>query len=101
MDFLTIGIYGLALKANVQVGDTFLMDEVIGNSSSMKSVRAAVQEYNTELPLDISVLERRLVLNVDFAASTSTDEPEVITEDGNYKEEIQEARESVEIHEIV
>ena len=55
------------------------MDEVIGNASLMKSVRAAVQEYDTELSLDISVLERRLGQDVDFAASTSTDETEFIT----------------------
>ena len=35
-----------------------------------------------------------------FAASTSTDEPAVITEDENNKEEIQEAIDSVEIQEV-
>ena len=39
--------------------------------------------------------------NVDVVASTSTDEPAVITEDGNCKEEIQEASDSVEINELV
>ena len=29
------------------------MDEVIGKASSMKPARVAVQEYDTELPLDI------------------------------------------------
>lgn len=36
------------------------MVEVIGGASSMKAVRAAVHEYDTELPLAIAVLERRL-----------------------------------------
>ena len=39
--------------------------------------------------------------NVDVAASTSTDDPVVITEDGNDEEEIQYARDSVEIQEVV
>ena len=42
MDFLNIGISGLELKSNVQVGDTFFVDEVIGKASLLKSVRAAV-----------------------------------------------------------
>ena len=74
MDSLNIGIYGLALKSNVQVGDEFFIDEVIYKASSMKLVRAAVQGYETELQLDIAVLEFRLGRNVDVAASTSTDE---------------------------
>ena len=49
---------------------------------------SAVQGYYTELPLSIVVLERRLGRSVDVSASTSTDEPEVITEDGYDKEEI-------------
>ena len=32
MDFLNIGISGLALKSNVQVGNQLLTDEVIGNA---------------------------------------------------------------------
>ena len=55
------------MKSNVQVGDEFFMDKVIGNSSLMKSARAAVQEYDTELPLSIAVLGCRLVINVDIA----------------------------------
>ena len=39
-------------------------------------------------PLYIAVLERRLGRSVDVSASTSTDESEVITEDGDDKEEI-------------
>ena len=78
-----IGISGLTLKSNVQVGDELLMDKVIGNSSLMKSARAAVQEYDTELPLAVAVLGCRLGINVDIAASTSTVEPAVINEDGN------------------
>ena len=75
MAFLDIGLSGLALKSNVQIGDEFFMDEVIGKESSMKSVRSAVQDYGTDLPLDISFLEHRLGSNVDVSASTSTDEP--------------------------
>ena len=85
MSFLNIGLSGLAFKSNVQVGNELFMDDVIGKSSLMKSVVAAVQEYEKEIPLDISVLERHLVCNVDVDASTSTYDPEVITEDGYYK----------------
>ena len=67
----------------------------------MKSLRETVKQYDTELPLDISVLELLLVRNVDVATSTSTYEIEVIADDGNEEEEIQEARDSVEIQEVV
>ena len=67
----------------------------------MKSVRASVQDYDTELPFTISVLGRRLVRNVYGDASTSTDEPAVIMEDGEDKEEIEEASDFVEIKEVV
>ena len=97
MTFLNIGISVLAVKSNVQAGSAFLMYEVIINVSSMKSLRAAVQEYDTDLPLYIAILGRRLGRNLDVSASTSTDEPAVITEDGNEKEEIQESSYSVEI----
>ena len=50
--------------------------------------------------MGVSVLERRLGRNLDVAASTSTDEPMVITNDGYYKEEIQETRKYVEIQEV-
>ena len=43
-----------------------------------------MQEYYTDLPLSIVVLERRLGRSVDVPTSTSTDEPEVITKDGEY-----------------
>ena len=62
------------------------MDEVIDNASFLKSVRASVQEYDTEIPLAIDVLERRLGRNVDVADSNSTDEPAVTTEDVNDEE---------------
>ena len=42
MGLLNIDISGLELKSNVQVGDKFLVGEVIGKASLMKSVRAAV-----------------------------------------------------------
>ena len=87
MDLMNIGIYVLTLKSNVQVGDEFLMGEVIGNASSIKSAREYVQEYDTELPLAISVLDRHLGHNVDFSASTSTYEPAVITKDTARSEE--------------
>ena len=83
MDFLDIGLSGLALKSNVQLGDELLMDEVIVKASLMKSVRSAIQGYDSELPLDIAVLENRLGHNVDVASSTNTYEPAVITEDGD------------------
>ena len=67
---LNVGIYGLALKSNVQSGYELLMDEVIGKASLMKSVRTAVQEYDTEIPLDVAVLERHLGRNVYVAAIT-------------------------------
>ena len=88
MDFLNIDLSGLALTSNIQVGDELFMDEVIGKTSSIKSVREAVQEYCTELPLSIDVLERSLRRNLDVVACTSTDEPSVITEDENDEEEI-------------
>ena len=47
----------------------------------MESVRADVQEYDTEIPLDVAVLERHLGRNVYVDFSTSIDDPTVITED--------------------
>ena len=101
MDFMNIGISGFALKSNFQVGYKLLMDEVIGKASSMKSVRQYVQEYDTDLHLAIYILERRLVRNVDVAASTSTYELEVISEDGNDEEKIQKTSNSVELKEVM
>ena len=49
----------------------------------------------------VSVLELRLGRNVYVVASTSMDEPEVISEDGDDKEEIQESSNYVEIQEVV
>ena len=46
-------------------------------------------------------MERCFVRNVDFVASNCMDEQAVITEDGNHKEEIQEASKSVKIQEVV
>ena len=51
--------------------------------------------------MGISVLDRRLGRNVYVAASTSTSEPAVITEDGDDEEEIQEVSNSVGIQEVV
>ena len=42
MDLLNIGISGLPLNSNVQIDDTFLMYDVIGKASLVKSVREAV-----------------------------------------------------------
>ena len=67
----------------------------------MKSVRGAVQELYTELPLAVAVLELRLGRNVDVASSTSKDDPVVITEDVDDEEETQESSNSVEIKEVV
>ena len=67
----------------------------------MKSARAAVQEYDKQLPLLIAVLGRHLVCIVDVAPSTIMDEPTVINEDGDYKEEIQEAINYVEMQEVL
>ena len=67
----------------------------------MKSARADVQEYDTELPLLIAVLGRHLVCIVDVAPSTIMDEPTVINEDGDDKEEIQEAINYVEMQEVL
>ena len=83
MALLNIGLYGLALKSNVQIGYETLMDEVIGKPSSMKSARAAVQEYGTEIPLSIDVLDHCLGRNVGVAPSTSTHDPAFISEDGD------------------
>ena len=47
MSLLNIGLSGHVLKSNVQVGHELLMYEVIWNATSMKSVRAGVQEYDT------------------------------------------------------
>ena len=96
MDFLTIGISGIELKSNVQLGNELLMYKVTGKESSTKSARVAVQEYDTELTLVVAVLYICLGCNVDIATSTSTDEPEVITEDGYEEEEIQDAINYVE-----
>ena len=49
----------------------------------------------------VSVLELRLGRNVYVVASTSMDEPEVITDDGDDEGKIKEARDSVEIQEFV
>ena len=54
------------------------MDEVIGKAPSMKPARASVQEYDTELPLDIAVMEIRMVRSVYVANITITDETVVI-----------------------
>ena len=86
MALLNIGLSGHALKSNVQVGDELLMYQVISKASLMKSVRADVQEYDTELPLAIAILECRFGRNVDVAISTSTDVPAVITEDEDDEE---------------
>ena len=91
MDLLNIGISGLPLNSNVQIDDAFLMYDVIGKASLVKSVREAVQEYDIEIPLGIAALERRLGQNVDVAASTSMKETEFTTGDVDNKEEIQEA----------
>ena len=56
------------------------MVEVIGKSSLIKFMRAGVQEYDTELPLDISILERCLGCNVYLSASNITYDPAFITE---------------------
>ena len=47
MDLLNIGLSGLVLKFNVKVGNEFLMNEVIGEASLMKSAREDVQDYDT------------------------------------------------------
>ena len=101
MALLNIGISLLEFNYDVHLVHEFLMDEVIGNASSMKSVGAAVQEYDTDLPWAISVLERRFGRNVDVSASTSTDDPLTITEDRNDEEYIQETSDNVEIQEVV
>ena len=80
MALLNIGITGLVLNSNVQVGYELLMDEVIGKLSLIKSMRGAMQDYEIELPLDF-FLECHLGRNVDVAAINSMDEPEVIPED--------------------
>ena len=43
MYLLNIGLSGLPLKSNVQIGDTYVMHEVIGKASLMKSGRESVQ----------------------------------------------------------
>ena len=67
----------------------------------MKSVVADVQEYDTELPLDIAVLKHRLGHNVDVSASTGTDDPAVMTDSVYEEEKIQESINYVEIQEVV
>ena len=42
MVFLNIGISGIVLKSNGQIGNEFWIDEVIGNASLIKSVRETV-----------------------------------------------------------
>ena len=86
MDFLNIGLSGLTLKSNVQVGDEFLIGEVIGKVSSMKLVRKYVQDYDTDLPFTVFILEHCLGRNVDVDARTSMDEPDFINEDGGNEE---------------
>ena len=86
MSLLNICLYGHALDSNAQVGNELLMDEVIGKTTSMKSVKAYVQDYDKYLPLDIAVLERRLVCNVDVSTITSTYELEVRTDNEDDKD---------------
>ena len=64
-------------------------------------MRSDVQEYDAELLLNISVLEHHLGRNVDDAASTSTYYPQVITQDGYDDDELQEARKSVEMQDVL
>ena len=78
MALLDIDHCGIALNSNVQVGNNFLMDVFIGKAPSTKSVRAVVQYYDTELPLDIAVMESRMVRSVYVANITITDETVVI-----------------------
>ena len=60
MALLNIDLSGIPFKSNVQIGDVFLMNEVIEKAPLVKSARADVQEYDIEIPLAITVLERRL-----------------------------------------
>ena len=80
---MNISLSGLEFKSNVQVDDELLMDGVIDKASSIKPMMEAVREYDAEINLAIAVLERHLGCNIYVASNTSTDEPAVITEDGD------------------
>ena len=60
MSLFNIGLSGVSLKSEVKPGDKFLINEVIGWTTSMKAVRTAVYEYDKEVPLAIAVLEQHL-----------------------------------------
>ena len=47
-----------------------------------------MQDNGTELPLYISILLHRLGSNVDVSATSGTDDPVVITENGDKEEEL-------------
>ena len=55
---LNLGLANLALSIDPNA-DEWLLNEVLAGTSSMKAVRAAVNQYAIELPKAITVLERR------------------------------------------
>ena len=55
---LNIGLSGLALSIYPNT-EELLLSEFLKGSMSIKSVRNDIEKYNTELPLAISVSERR------------------------------------------
>ena len=60
MSLLNIGLSSLAVSLDV-VEDKWLMTEVLSGAMSMKTVRAAMSEYDLELPKLIEALQRQLL----------------------------------------
>ena len=49
MSLLKIGLPGLSLPSEVEVGNKFLMNKVPISASSIKAVRHAVHEYDKKI----------------------------------------------------
>ena len=70
MSLLTLGMSGLSLMMDPNA-DSFLMEDVIGNISSMKGVRDSIAEYDDAVKKVLDILERRLKRVADDAAPAS------------------------------
>ena len=80
MSLLKIGLPGLSLPSEVEVGNKFLMNKVPISASSIKAVRHAVHEYDKKIPLSINVLKRRMMLSIIIATNTRRNETNDNTE---------------------
>lgn len=78
MSLLTIGMSGLSLMMDPNA-DSFLMEDVIGNVSSMKGVRESIAEYDDAVAKVLGILERRL----ERVAAANNDVPPSNENDGD------------------